>query len=132
MPPPPREFFARGLFFSLRRGFDTWFLEILGIMSDLSHALTGLQRSHSQLPVSVYFDQALLKAEIERIFQSGPRYLGHAVSVPEVGDHFALPQEGEGRALVRTRDGVELISNVCRHRQAIMLKGRGSSRQGNI
>ncbi len=132
MLPPPREFFARGLFFSLRRGFDTWFLEILGIMSDLSHALTGLQRSHSQLPVSVYFDQALLNAEIERIFQSGPRYLGHAVAVPEVGDHYALPQEGEGRALVRTRDGVELISNVCRHRQAIMLKGRGTSRQGNI
>ncbi|RZL08614.1 MAG: aromatic ring-hydroxylating dioxygenase subunit alpha [Rubrivivax sp.] len=101
-------------------------------MSDLSHALNGLQRSRTQLPVSVYFDQALHQQELERIFQSGPRYLGHALSVPEVGDHFALPQEGEGRALVRTPKGVELISNVCRHRQAIMLKGRGTSRQGNV
>ena len=28
----------------------------------------------------------------------------------------ALAQEGEGRALVRSSQGVELISNVCRHR----------------
>jgi choline monooxygenase len=46
--------------------------------------------------------------------------------VPRVGDYHALPQEGEGRALTRTPAGVELISNVCRHRQAVMLKGRGS------
>ncbi len=45
--------------------------------------------------------------------------------MPEVGDYHALPQEGEGRALVRTAQGVELISNVCRHRQALMLRGRG-------
>jgi choline monooxygenase len=107
-------------------------LEILGIMSDLSHALTSLQRSRTQLPVSVYFDQALHQAELERIFQQGPRYLGHALSVPEVGDHHALAQEGEGRALVRSNKGIELISNVCRHRQAIMLKGRGRTPQGNI
>jgi choline monooxygenase len=46
--------------------------------------------------------------------------------VPNLGDYYALPQEGEGRALVRTANGVELISNVCRHRQAVMLKGRGN------
>ncbi|TBO30151.1 aromatic ring-hydroxylating dioxygenase subunit alpha [Aquabacterium lacunae] len=101
-------------------------------MSDLSQALSSLQRSRTQLPVSAYFDAALHQAELERIFQSGPRYLGHALSVPEVGDHYALPQEGEGRALVRSHKGIELISNVCRHRQAVMLKGRGTSRQANI
>jgi choline monooxygenase len=42
--------------------------------------------------------------------------------VPEVGDFLALAQEGEGPALVRTPAGVELISNVCRHRQAVMLR----------
>jgi choline monooxygenase len=111
-------------------------LEILGIMSDLSPALNALHRSHprnmTQLPVSVYFDESLYQQELERIFQSGPRYLGHALSVPEVGDYHALPQEGEGRALVRTPDGIELLSNVCRHRQAIMLKGRGNSRHNIV
>jgi len=43
-----------------------------------------------------------------------------------VGDYRALAQEGEGRALLRTPQGVELISNVCRHRQAVILQGRGS------
>ena len=60
------------------------------------------------------------------IFQRGPRYVGHALSVPNVGDYYALPQEAQGRALVRTASGVELISNVCRHRQAVILQGRGS------
>ena len=54
-------------------------------MSDLSPALNTLRRSNTQLPVSVYFDASLYKEEQERIFQSGPRYLGHALSVPEVG-----------------------------------------------
>jgi choline monooxygenase len=100
-------------------------------MSDLSVALEALERSHSQPSVSAYFDEALFRRERELILQRGPRYLGHELSVPEVGDFYALPQEGEGRALVRTPQGVELVSNVCRHRQAVMLQGRGNTR-GNI
>jgi choline monooxygenase len=92
-------------------------------MSDLS---LQLQQAASQLPVSSYFDEALFQREQETIFQRGPRYVGHANSVPNLGDYYALPQEGEGRALVRTSKGVELVSNVCRHRQAVMLKGRGN------
>ncbi len=92
-------------------------------MSDLS---LQLQQAASQLPVSSYFDDALYQRELATLFQPGPRYVGHRLSVPQVGDYHALPQEGEGRALVHTPQGIELVSNVCRHRQAIMLKGRGS------
>ena len=93
-------------------------------MSDLS---LRLQQAASQLPVSSYFDEALFQRELELIFQRGPRYVGHQLCVPNVGDYHALPQEGGGRALVRNAQGqVELVSNVCRHRQAIMLQGRGS------
>jgi choline monooxygenase len=92
-------------------------------MSDLS---LQLQQAASQLPVSSYFDDALFRREMDAIFQQGPRYVGHQLSVPNPGDYYALPQEGEGRALLRTPRGVELISNVCRHRQAVILKGRGS------
>jgi len=94
-------------------------------MSDLSITLKALERARSQLSVSTYFDDDLYRREQELIFQHGPRYLAHELAVPEVGDHYALPQEAEGRALVRTRDGLQLISNVCRHRQAVMLRGRG-------
>jgi choline monooxygenase len=92
-------------------------------MSDLS---LQLQQATSQLPVSSYFDEALFRREMATLFQRGPRYVGHELAVPNVGDFHALPQEGEGRALVRTPQGVQLVSNVCRHRQAVMLKGRGT------
>jgi choline monooxygenase len=103
-------------------------------MSDLS---LQLQQAASQLPVSSYFDEALFTREIELLFQRGPRYVGHQLAVPNEGDYYALPQEGGGRALLRTPRGVELISNVCRHRQAVILKDRGSLRpnaasSGNI
>ena len=92
-------------------------------MSDLS---LQLQQAFSQLPVSSYFDEAQYLREQERIFQTGPRYVGHQLAVPQIGDYYTLPQEGAGRALVHTPGGIELISNVCRHRQAVMLQGRGS------
>jgi choline monooxygenase len=91
----------------------------------------------SQLPVSSYFDDALFQRELQTLFRLGPRYVGHALSVPQVGDYATLPQEDEGRVLVHTANGIELVSNVCRHRQALMLKGRGALSQtggagGNI
>ncbi len=101
-------------------------------MSDLSLTLSALDSSTTQLPVSSYFDEGLFRRELELIFQPGPRYLGHALSVPEVGDYYALPQEGDGRALVRTPEGIELISNVCRHRQAVMLRGRGNTKSNIV
>ncbi len=100
-------------------------------MSDLS---LQLQRATGQLPVSSYFDQALYQREIALLFAKGPRYVGHANSVSEPGDYATLLHEGEGRALIHGQSGIELVSNVCRHRQAVMLKGRGSlnSAGGNI
>ena len=100
-------------------------------MSDLS---LQLQPATGQLPVRTYFDEALYQRELQSLFRKGPRYVGHALSVPALGDYATLPQENAGRALLHTERGIELVSNVCRHRQAIMLKGRGSLGQaaGNI
>jgi choline monooxygenase len=93
-------------------------------MSDLS---LQLQQAASQLPVSSYFDEALFQRELKILFERGPRYVGHRLAVPESGDYFALPQEKQGRALVRSPQGqIELLSNVCRHRQAVMLQERGN------
>jgi choline monooxygenase len=95
-------------------------------MSDLgSHA--KLARSEAQLPVNVYFDDALLQREIQQLFQAGPRYVGHELMVPNTGDFATLVSENEGRMLVRNANGLELLSNVCRHRQALMFNGRGNA-----
>lgn len=101
-------------------------------MSDLSIRLEALDRSTSQLPVTHYFDEGLFQQEQKLIFESGPRYVGHELAVPATGDYHALVHEGEGRALVRHERGIELVSNVCRHRQAIMLKGRGRTQGGIV
>jgi len=58
-------------------------------MSDLS---LQLQQALSQLPVSSYFDPALYAHEMQTIFKTGPRYVGHSLSVPKVGDYYTLPQ----------------------------------------
>ena len=86
-----------------------------------------LLQATSQLPVSSYFDANLYQREQQKLFANGPRYLGHELAVPGLGDYYALPHEGEGRALIRNGSGIELISNVCRHRQSIMLQGRGNT-----
>ena len=95
-------------------------------MSDLA-GLEKLMRSNAQLPVGVYFDQGLLTQETAKLFKQGPRYAGHTLMVPNEGDYATLPWENDGRVLVRNAQGLELISNVCRHRQAKMLSGRGNA-----
>jgi choline monooxygenase len=92
-------------------------------MSDLS---LQLQPAISPLSVDTYFDASLYEREMSLLFANGPRYVGHALSVPQVGDYCTLTQEGEGRVLVHTQNGIELLSNVCRHRQAVILKGQGN------
>ena len=92
-------------------------------MSDLSLLL---RQAYNPLSVSSYFDEAVFRREQTTLFRPGPKYIGHSLAVPSVADYYTLPQESGGRALVRTPRGVELISNICRHRQALMLKGRGS------
>jgi choline monooxygenase len=96
-------------------------------MSDLSIGRGALERSVSQLSVEAYFDESLYRRELERLFKPGPRYVGHALALPEPGDFHVLGQEGDGRVLVHTSSGIELVSNVCRHRQAVMLRGRGNT-----
>ncbi|WP_338847024.1 aromatic ring-hydroxylating dioxygenase subunit alpha [Massilia sp. W12] len=98
-------------------------------MSDLA-TFAKLARSEAQLPVNSYFDADLLQREMQELFAKGPRYVGHELMVPNAGDYATLAAEEEGRMLVRNADGgIELLSNVCRHRQALMLNGRGNAKQ---
>ena len=96
-------------------------------MSDLAN-LARLARSNAQLPVNVYFDEHLLRQEFQQLFKQGPLYAGHELLVPNPGDYATLPWENEGRMLVRNAQSIELVSNVCRHRQAKMLDGRGNAK----
>jgi phenylpropionate dioxygenase-like ring-hydroxylating dioxygenase large terminal subunit len=92
----------------------------------------GVQRlgpAATQLPVDWYIDPAVWEMEERLIFDAGPRYIGHELMVPAPGD-YRVPETTRGAdVLVRNGDGVELLSNVCRHRQAQMLQGAGNAAQ---
>ncbi|WP_397476338.1 aromatic ring-hydroxylating dioxygenase subunit alpha [Pusillimonas sp.] len=77
--------------------------------------------AQTQLPVSSYFDEAVFASEQALIFKKSSLYTGHEKYVPQPGDWRTLPHENGGRVLVRGPQGVELMSNICRHRQAVML-----------
>jgi phenylpropionate dioxygenase-like ring-hydroxylating dioxygenase large terminal subunit len=85
------------------------------------HQLT----SQPQLPVAWYVDPQIYALEAKHLFPNAPNYLGHALMVPNVGDYHVLDWSGEAKSLIHNKDGISVMSNVCRHRQAIMLKGSG-------
>ncbi len=96
-------------------------------MSDLSHT-TALDRNPTQLSIDWYFDPKIYELEKRILFDQGPGYVGHELMVPNVGDYHVLDWMNKGKALVRNQNGIDLLSNICRHRQARMLDGRGNAR----
>src|SRR5713101_8815060 len=95
-------------------------------MSDLPGSRTFTPNT-SQLPVSWYFDPQVFELEQKLLFANSPGYVGHELMVPNAGDYHTLAWMDHGKVLVRNASGIELLSNVCRHRQAILLEGRGNS-----
>jgi choline monooxygenase len=95
-------------------------------MADIS-SLRAVRPASCQLPVAWYFDQKIFEQEKKLLFDAGPKYVGHELMVPNVGDYHTLAWADHAQMLVRNAGGIELLSNVCRHRQAIMLEGRGNA-----
>lgn len=88
---------------------------------------TNFSSGETTLPVAAYFDEDHFALEMERIFKNSSIYVTHEKTVPELGDWYTLPQDKAGRVLVHNESGPQLLSNVCRHRQALMLGGRAGN-----
>ena len=95
-------------------------------MSDLATA-GHLRQSTTQFPPSWYCDPRVLELEQRHLLVRAPGYVGHELMVPNDGDFQVLALRNDAQMLVRNPGGVELLSNICRHRQARMLDGRGSA-----
>ncbi len=96
-------------------------------MIDLAE-ISKLAKTSIQLPIDWYLDPSILEIEKKVLFEQGAGYVGHEVMVPEVGDYYVLEWLKSAKALVRNEQGIELVSNICRHRQARILEGRGNTR----
>ena len=102
-------------------------------MSDLASQL-ALTRTPTHLPLSWYFDPKVAEIERKVLFDRGPGYVGHALMAPEPGSYRVLDwrESGPGWMLVNNDGRHDMVSNVCRHRQAVMLEGAGKLPGGSI
>jgi choline monooxygenase len=91
--------------------------------------LRELTLAQSPLGVHAYHEEAVFRTEMLRLFHT--QYVGHELQVPERGDYSSLAHEAHGRVLINTETGIKLLSNICRHRQAVMLKGSGNLNASN-
>jgi choline monooxygenase len=80
-----------------------------------------------QLPIHYYFDNVIYQNEINQLFNTQAlNYIGHQSMVPNIGDYYSLEQDNHARILMHSKDdGIRLMSNICKHRQALILKGKG-------
>src|SRR5215217_7447133 len=94
----------------------------------MSELVDVSQLTPTQLPVAWYLDPDILDLEKRLLFDAGPGYIGHEIMVPNIGDYYVPEWMSHAKMLIRNQDGIELLSNVCRHRQSLLLKGRGNTR----
>src|SRR6476469_1286821 len=101
-------------------------------MTDLA-SQKSLTRAAPHLPLAWYFDPRIAELEQKLLFAQGPGYVGHVQMAPNPGDYRVLDWRSNGAwALVNNEGKHDLVSNVCRHRQAVMLKGHGALPGGTI
>ncbi len=96
-------------------------------MSSMAEILQ-LSKTSVQLPVDWYLSPEIFEVEKRVLFDQGPGYIGHEVMVPNVGDYYVPEWMNKAKVLVRNDLGLELLSNICRHRQALLLNGRSNTK----
>jgi len=101
-------------------------------MTDLA-SQKSLLRAAPHLPLSWYFDPKIAALEEKLLFARGAGYVAHEQMAPNPGDYRVLDWRANGAWSLGNNDGRhDLVSNVCRHRQALMLHGSGSLPGGTI
>ncbi|MCY3642608.1 MAG: aromatic ring-hydroxylating dioxygenase subunit alpha [Acidimicrobiaceae bacterium] len=80
------------------------------------------------LPPSFYTDQAVYDEIVDRVFRHSWLPVAHVSQLAHPGDYVALEMAGEPIVATVDRDGeMHVLSNVCRHRWASIVEGRGSA-----
>jgi phenylpropionate dioxygenase-like ring-hydroxylating dioxygenase large terminal subunit len=83
----------------------------------------------STLPAAAFTSPEIYELETERIFRKEWLCVGRADQILVVGDYFTFDLLGDKLVVVRGRDdAVRVLSRVCRHRAAEVVKGAGNAR----
>ena len=80
------------------------------------------------LPFASYRAPEVLEAEQEWLFKEDWVFVCSEADVPNAGDYHTCYIAGEAVAVIRGKDGeLRALSNVCRHRGAVLLDGSGNA-----
>ena len=83
----------------------------------------------SLLSHDYYFSEDAFQKEKRALFQSGEAdiFIGHTSMAPTRSDYCVLPHTKNGKFIRNDGEKFSLIDNICRHRHALMLEGRGKA-----
>lgn len=85
------------------------------------------------LPFPSYHAIEVHQAEQASIFSQDWIFVGFEADIPNPGDYQTLVLAGEPIAVIRGSDNqLRALSNVCRHRGAVLLKGSGSLTKNRV
>ncbi|HEY4971249.1 MAG TPA: aromatic ring-hydroxylating dioxygenase subunit alpha [Steroidobacteraceae bacterium] len=90
---------------------------------------TRLPRAQARaMSGAFYSSPAFLELEREELFRRQWVCVGHAGSLPSVGDYFTTELVGEPLLVVRdSATRIRVLSNVCRHRGSPVARGAGKA-----
>ncbi|NEO79450.1 SRPBCC family protein [Moorena sp. SIO4G3] len=74
-----------------------------------------------------YFYEEIFALEQKR-FQFQDIFLGHSGFVKESQNYFVLPHTNDTKVLIHNGENIQVLSNICKHRYAILLKDKGHCR----
>lgn len=97
------------------------------LVSELTAIHSGSETEPRSMVPSFYTDARVLKAEENAVFLSSWLCLGRAEEIPDTGDFFTRDVIGEPLIVVRSADGIRVLSNVCRHRGSRLVEGDGNA-----
>lgn len=68
-----------------------------------------------------YINPKIYELEQQLLFTNKLIYVGHELMLPKLDDYRVLSNNTE--ILMHNKNGIEIVSNICRHHQALMLEG---------
>src|ERR1051325_987647 len=96
--------------------------------TDKITALISQCRLGWSLPGAFYSDEAIYRADLERIWRKGWLFAGHSCEIPKPGDYFTLQVDTDSLIIIRGKDErIRGFHNVCRHRGSLICTEPGGN-----
>lgn len=82
------------------------------------------------LPPACFTSEAFFQFEMNAVWKKQWFCVGRASDIPKAGDFFTFEVGDDALFAIRTREGkINVLSNVCRHRNMLLLEGAGNARR---